>query len=41
MQVLEKVKDNMSKHYDQHYQPQPDYKEGDEVLLNVKNIRTV
>jgi hypothetical protein len=31
----------MSKYYDQHHQPQPDYEVGDEVLLNVKNIRTV
>jgi hypothetical protein len=40
-QALEKTKDNMSKYYDQHQQPQPTYKEGDEVLLNAKNIRTV
>jgi hypothetical protein len=31
----------MSKFYDQHHQPQPSYEVGDEVLLNVKNIRTV
>jgi hypothetical protein len=41
MQALEKTQDNMSKYYDQHHQPQPDYQEGDKVLLNVKNIRTV
>jgi hypothetical protein len=38
MQALEKAKDNMSKYSDQHYQPLPDYKEGDEVLVNEKNI---
>jgi hypothetical protein len=31
MQALEKIKDSMSKYYNQHHQPQPDYKEGDEV----------
>jgi hypothetical protein len=31
----------MSKYYDQHHQPQPDYKEGNEVLLNAKNIQSV
>jgi hypothetical protein len=31
----------MSEYYDQHHLPQPEYKIGDEVLLNVKNIRTV
>jgi hypothetical protein len=36
-----KTEDNMSKYYHQHYQPQPDYKEGDEVLLNAQNIQTV
>jgi hypothetical protein len=41
MQALEKTKDNRSKYYDQHHQPQPSYEEGDEVLLNAKNIRTV
>jgi hypothetical protein len=41
MQALEKTKDNISKCYDQHHQPQPEYKEGDEVLLNTKNIWTV
>jgi hypothetical protein len=41
MQALEKTKDNMAKYYDQHHQPQPDHEEGDEVLLNVKNIQTV
>jgi hypothetical protein len=41
MQALEKTKDNMSKYYDQHHQPQLDYKEGDKVLFNAKNIRTV
>jgi hypothetical protein len=40
-QALERTKDNMSKHYDQRHLPQPDYQEGDELLLNVKNIRTV
>jgi hypothetical protein len=40
-QALEKTKDNMGKYYDQHHQPQPQYEEGDEVLLNAKNIRTV
>jgi hypothetical protein len=40
-QALEKTKDDMSKYYDQHHQPQPEYQEGDEVLLNEKNIRTV
>jgi hypothetical protein len=39
--ALEKTKDNMSKYYDQHHQPQPSYEEGDEVLLYAKNIRTV
>jgi hypothetical protein len=38
MQAPEKITDNMSKYYDQHHEPQPDYKEGDEVLLNAKNI---
>jgi hypothetical protein len=37
-QALKKTKDNMSKYYDQHHQPQFDYQEGDDVLLNVKNI---
>jgi hypothetical protein len=41
MQALEKIKDNMYKYYDKHHQPQPTYEEGDEVILNVKNIRTV
>jgi hypothetical protein len=41
MEALEKTKDNMSKYYDQHHQPQPSYKKGDEVLLNAKNIQTV
>jgi hypothetical protein len=40
-QALDKTKDNMSKYYDQQHQPQPSYEEGDEVLLNAKNIRTV
>jgi hypothetical protein len=31
----------MSKYYDQHHQPQPDYKEGDELLLNAKSIQMV
>jgi hypothetical protein len=31
----------MSKYYNQHRQPQPDYEEGYEVLLNAKNIRSV
>jgi hypothetical protein len=31
----------MSKYYNQHHQPQPEYEVGDEVLLNAKNIRTV
>jgi hypothetical protein len=38
MQALEKAKDNMSKYYNQHHHPQPDYEEEDEVLLNAKNI---
>jgi hypothetical protein len=41
MQAVEKTTDNMSKYYDQHHQPQPEYEEGDEVLLNGKNIMTV
>jgi hypothetical protein len=41
MQALEKTKDNMSKYYDQYHQPQPEYEEGDEVLLNAKNMRMV
>jgi hypothetical protein len=41
IQVLERTQNNMSKYYNQHHQPQPDYKEGDEVVLNVKNIQTV
>jgi hypothetical protein len=41
MQALKKTKDNMSKYYDQHHQPQPEYKEGNEVLLNAKNNQTV
>jgi hypothetical protein len=41
MQALENTKDNISKYYDQHCQPQPDYEVGDEVLLNMKNIQTV
>jgi hypothetical protein len=41
MQALEKTKDNMSKYYNQHHQPQPEYELGDEVLLNTKNIQTV
>jgi hypothetical protein len=41
MQALEKTKNNMSKYYDQHHQLQHNYKEGDEVLLNAKNIQTV
>jgi hypothetical protein len=40
-QALEKTKDNMSKYYDQHRQPQPPYEKGNEVLLNAKNIRMV
>jgi hypothetical protein len=39
MQALEKPKDNMSKYYDKHYQRQPKYQVGDEVLLNTKNTR--
>jgi ElaB/YqjD/DUF883 family membrane-anchored ribosome-binding protein len=38
MQALKKTKDNMSKYSDQYYQVKPDYKKGDKVLLNVKNI---
>jgi hypothetical protein len=38
MQALENTLDNMSKYYDQHHQPQPEYRVGDEVLLNAKNI---
>jgi hypothetical protein len=41
MQALEKTKDIMSKYYDQHHQPQPEYQKGDEVLLIAKNIQTV
>jgi hypothetical protein len=41
MQALEKIKENMSKYYNQHQQPKAKYEVGDEVLLNVKNIRTV
>jgi hypothetical protein len=41
MQALQKIKDNMSKYDNQHYQPQTDYQEGDEVLLNAKNIQMV
>jgi hypothetical protein len=41
MHALERTKDNMSKYNDQHYQPQPKYNEGNEVLLNAKNIRRV
>jgi hypothetical protein len=41
MQALKKTKNNMSKYYDQHHQPQPEYLEGDEVLLNAKDIQTV
>jgi hypothetical protein len=40
-QALEKTKGNKSKYYNQHHQPRPDYQEGDEVLLNATNIRTV
>jgi hypothetical protein len=40
-QALEKPKDNMSKYYDQHHQPQPEYEKGDEVLQNMKNIQMV
>jgi hypothetical protein len=40
-QALEKTKDDISKYCDQHHQPQPDYKEGEEVLHNAKNIRMV
>jgi hypothetical protein len=39
--LWKKTKDNISKYYDQYHQPQPEYEEGDEVLLNAKNIRTV
>jgi hypothetical protein len=39
--LWKKTKENMRKYYDQHHQPQPSYEEGDEVLLNAKNIRTV
>jgi hypothetical protein len=38
IQALEKTKDDMSKYYDQHHQPQPEYEEGDKVLLDAKNI---
>jgi hypothetical protein len=41
MQALEKAKDNIGKYYNQHPQPQHDYKKGDKVLLIAKNIRTV
>jgi hypothetical protein len=37
-QPLERTKDNMGKYYDHHYQPQPKYQEGVEVLQNIKNI---
>jgi hypothetical protein len=40
-QALKKIRNNISKYYDLHYQPHPEYKEGDEVLLNAKNIRMV
>jgi hypothetical protein len=40
-QALEKTQDYMSKYNDQHHQPQPEYEEGDKVLLNVKNNWTV
>jgi hypothetical protein len=41
MQALKTIQDNMEKYYDEHYQHQPSYEVGDEVLLNVINIRTV
>jgi hypothetical protein len=41
MQALERTKDNISKNYDEHHLPQPEYEVGDEVLLNAKNIQTV
>jgi hypothetical protein len=39
MQALEKTKNNMSKYYDQHHLPQPEYEVWDEVLLNAKKFK--
>jgi hypothetical protein len=41
IQALKKTKDNMSKYYNQHHQPQLVNQEGEEELLNTKNIQIV
>jgi hypothetical protein len=40
-QALEKAKNIMRNYYNQYHQPEPDYKEADKVLMNVKNIGMV
>ena len=38
--ALQETRNTMSKYYDQHRLPQPEYKVGDQVMLNAKNIGT-
>jgi deoxyuridine 5'-triphosphate nucleotidohydrolase len=38
--TLEETRNSMSKYYDQNKLPTPNYKEGELVMLNAKNIRT-
>ena len=38
--ALQETRETMSKYYDQHRLPQPEYEVGDQVMLNAKNIRT-
>jgi hypothetical protein len=40
MKELENTRAVMSKYYDQHRLPHPEYKVGTQVMLNAKNIRT-
>lgn len=39
-QSLEKTREAMGRYYDQKAKQQPDFKVGDLVILNAKNIRT-
>jgi hypothetical protein len=39
-EALESTRASMSKYYEQHRVPQPEFEVGDQVLLNAKTIRT-
>src|SRR6266852_9916469 len=39
-EALETTRASMSRYYDQHRLPHPEYQVGDRVMLNAKNIRT-